>query len=51
MSSYVEGYDVMCSVLSYIIISCVGDRLERKMSSYVKFYDFVEAYEILWSVL
>ena len=34
-----------------MIFSGASDRLAQKMSSYVEFYDYVEKYDVLWTVL
>ena len=39
------------TVLSRTICSCAGDRLMQKMSLYVESYDYVEVYNVVWSLL
>ena len=39
------------TVLSRKIFYCEGDRLARKMSSYVESYEYVEVYNGVWIVL
>ena len=39
------------NILKWTIFSCAGDRLAKKMSLYVESQDYVEAYDVVWSVL
>ena len=38
-------------VLSWTIFSCVSGMLAQEMSSYVELLGFVEAHDVVWSVL
>ena len=37
--------------MKWTIFSCVGDMLAREMSLYVKLWDYVETYDVMWSML